>query len=179
MNHVLYSATLIQAFARDVGLFAILLGLETSILWFLRHGDDQLVATTGSPACVARITRYWLLFSVVVIGLAIMVSLLMGIDTYRAGPQAMIFVPQKKEVAPRASTKGPPAITHLVRPVIHQPVFFEVSPEAYEQIALDRCYRFVYYGRPSWTQAIFRMMEIRELPIQSCWRQGGNFLPTP
>lgn len=156
MDHVIYTASLLRAFrpAMVLATTAFLFGIVLVLL--TRDKTDTRLARIG-----VRVLAI-LFLGVGSIETAILVSDVM------AGPHHLIFTAGSKKVT-TSQTKNRETHTYIVRPDRPLLATFSVPERLYDQIVLDGCYHFTYYGDVyEGLTPIESITEIRQLDPQRC-----------
>ena len=155
MEQVIYTASTLQAFGKNIVMIIVIFGLAVfAIVMAKRKSQPMLV-------------RVWLGFCAVVMLGAAIFFFWVNLRDVQAGPHQFTFIPREKEVETRTN-KNRKTYVYVVRPDPLRPTYFAVPKPVYDQISLDGCYRFTFYGRASWLSPIDEITEIRQLERQQC-----------
>jgi 4-amino-4-deoxy-L-arabinose transferase-like glycosyltransferase len=159
MEQVIYTASTLQAFGKNIVMLLIIWGLAVFAIVMTKNKSHPLLV------------RVWLGFCAVVMIATALFLATVSVRDIQAGPRQFTFIPQEKEVETHTN-KGHKSYVYVVRPDQLQPTHFAVPKSVYDQISLDGCYRFTFYGQASWIVPIEEITEIRQLERQQC--PGGS-----
>jgi hypothetical protein len=155
MEQVIYTASTLQAFSKNIVMLIVVLGLAIFAIVMAKRKFEPILV------------RIWLGFCGVVMIASAIFFFSINLRDLQTGPHQFTFIPQEKKVETHTN-KNRKSYVYVVQPDPLKPTSFAVPKPVYDQISLDGCYRFTFYGRASWIVPIDEITEIRQLDPQRC-----------